>query len=66
MSDATAPPPFRQAVASLAAVRPRRELVVSALDAPPRLAPFTWAMSVEADASRPQVRTSTNPTHRGG
>ncbi|HXV93025.1 MAG TPA: DUF3000 domain-containing protein [Pseudonocardia sp.] len=51
MSDATAPPPqFRRAVASLSAVRPRPELVVSPLDAPPRLAPFTWAMSVEADA----------------
>ncbi|MEN3269306.1 MAG: hypothetical protein V7646_6200 [Pseudonocardia sp.] len=50
--DATAPPPeFRQAVASLRAMRPRPELIVSALDAPPRLAPYTWAFSVEADAS---------------
>jgi hypothetical protein len=50
--DATAPPPaFRRAVASLSAMRPRPELLVSALDAPPRLAPFTWAFSVEADAT---------------
>jgi Protein of unknown function (DUF3000) len=44
--------PFRRAVAALSAVTPRPELVVSPLDAPPRLAPFTWAMSVEADAAR--------------
>jgi len=51
--DATAPPPqFLQAVASLRAMRPRPELLVSALDAPPRLAPYTWAFSVEADAER--------------
>ncbi|MCY7341640.1 MAG: DUF3000 domain-containing protein [Pseudonocardia sp.] len=51
MPDATVPPPeFRRAVASLGAMRPRPELLVSALDAPPRLAPFTWAFSVEADA----------------
>lgn len=49
---ATAPPPaFRRAVASLRAMRPRPELLVSALDAPPRLAPYTWAFSVEADAT---------------
>jgi hypothetical protein len=53
VSDPTAPPaPFRRAVASLSAVRPRPELIVSPLDAPPRLAPYTWAMSVEADAAR--------------
>ncbi|MGI9004405.1 MAG: DUF3000 domain-containing protein [Pseudonocardia sp.] len=53
MPDATAPPPqFLQAVASLRAMRPRPELLVSALDAPPRLAPYTWAFSVEADAER--------------
>lgn len=33
-------------------MRPRPELLVSALDAPPRLAPYTWAFSVEADAGR--------------
>lgn len=50
--DATAPPPpaFRRAVASLSSTRPRPELLVSALGAPPRLAPYTWAFSVEADA----------------
>jgi hypothetical protein len=34
------------------ALRPRPELLVSTLDAPPRLAPYTWAFGVEADASR--------------
>jgi hypothetical protein len=49
VSDAPAPPQeFQQAVASLRAVRPRPELVLSPLDAPPRLAPWTWAFSVEA------------------
>ena len=49
MPDVTAAPPpeFRRAVASLGMVRPRPELIVSALDAPPRLAPWTWACSVE-------------------
>jgi hypothetical protein len=52
--DPTAPPaPFQRAVAGLSAVRPRQELVVSPLEAPPRLAPHTWAMSAEADAGRP-------------
>ena len=52
MPDATAPPPpeFQRAVASLSGTRPRPELLVSTLDAPPRLAPYTWAFSVEADA----------------
>jgi hypothetical protein len=50
--DASAPPPeFREAVASLRAIRPRPELLVSAIDAPPRLAPYTWALGVEADAA---------------
>jgi hypothetical protein len=50
---APAPPPeFQEAVATLRAVRPRQELLVSALVAPPRLAPYTWAFSVEADADR--------------
>jgi hypothetical protein len=40
-------------VASLNAMRPRPELVLSSLDAPPRLAPYTWAFSVEADAGKP-------------
>ena len=54
MPDATAPPAqFQQAVASLRAVRPRPELLFSALDAPPRLAPYTWAFALEADAGRP-------------
>jgi hypothetical protein len=49
VSDAPAPPQeFQQAVASLRAVRPRPELMLSPLDAPPRLAPWTWAFSVEA------------------
>ncbi len=49
VSDAPAPPQeFQQAVASLRAVRPRPELVLAPLDAPPRLAPWTWALSVEA------------------
>ena len=48
---ATPPPEFRRAVASLSALRPRPELTVSALDAPPRLAPWTWAMSVEVSDS---------------
>lgn len=48
---AAPPPEFRRAVASLGAITPRPELVVSALDAPPRLAPWTWATEVEvADA----------------
>jgi len=51
--DTTAPPAaFQRAVAALEGVRPRPELLVSPLSAPPRLAPFTWAVSVEADAAR--------------
>ena len=50
---ASAPPvEFRRAVSALAAMRPRPELLVSPLDAPPRLAPYTWAFSVEAEAGR--------------
>jgi Protein of unknown function (DUF3000) len=49
VSDAPAPPQkFQQAVASLRGVRPRPELILSPLEAPPRLAPWTWAFSVEA------------------
>jgi hypothetical protein len=50
--DASALPPieFQRAVASLSAPRHRPELLVSPLSAPPRLAPYTWAFSVEADA----------------
>jgi len=49
--DPTAPPPqFQDAVASLRAVRPRPELLCSSIGAPPRLAPYSWAFSVEADA----------------
>ncbi len=40
-------------MASLGAIRPRPELLVSTLDRPPRLAPYTWAFSVEADAGKP-------------
>ncbi len=49
--DPNSPPPaaFRSAVRSLASVRPRPELVVRPLEAPPRLAPYSWATSVEAD-----------------
>ncbi|WP_300008015.1 DUF3000 domain-containing protein [Pseudonocardia sp.] len=49
MPDVTAAPPpdFRRAVDSIGTLRPRPELIVSALDAPPRLAPWTWAFSVE-------------------
>lgn len=45
----TTPPLFLRAARSLAAVRPRAELVVRDLAAPPRMAPFSWATSVEAD-----------------
>lgn len=66
MSDPTAPPAaFRRAVASLSAVRPRPELVVSPLDAPPRLAPYTWAMSIEADAARPPGEDLDEPDTSG-
>ena len=40
----------RRAAAARAAVSP--------VDAPPRLAPFSWAFSVEADAGRRRARTS--------
>jgi hypothetical protein len=53
MSEPPAPPAaFRHAVATLSGVRPRPELVVTAVEAPPRLAPHTWAIGVEADAAR--------------
>jgi hypothetical protein len=61
VSDAPAPPQeFQQAVASLRAVRPRPELLLAPLNAPPRLAPFTWAFSVEAvtDPDLPDGDTS--------
>lgn len=45
------PPQFRRAVATLQTVRPRPELRITAVDAPPRLAPYTWAFGVEADAT---------------
>ncbi len=51
MPEVTAPPAeFEQAVSSLRNVRARPELLIAALDAPPRLAPWTWAFSAEADA----------------
>lgn len=50
MSDPSPSPPlFRHAVSTLVAVRPRPELVIRPLEAPPRLAPFSWATSIEAD-----------------
>jgi hypothetical protein len=39
-------------VASFGTLRPRPELLVAALDAPPKLAPYTWAFSAEADVGR--------------
>lgn len=45
------PSQFRRAVGSLQRVQPRPELRVTAVDAPPRLAPYTWAFGVEADAT---------------
>lgn len=45
------PAQFRRAVAALQAMRPRPELRVTAVDAPPRLAPYTWAFGLEADAT---------------
>ena len=66
MADATNPPAeFRRAVAALNAMRPRPELFVTALDAPPRLAPFTWAFSVEADAGRPSGEDLDEPDTSG-
>ncbi|MGH3588614.1 MAG: DUF3000 domain-containing protein [Pseudonocardia sp.] len=62
VSDAPAPPPeFQQAVTSMRAVRPRPELALSPLEAPPRLAPWTWAFSVEADTSRGTGRATDDP-----
>ena len=66
MADATDPPAeFRRAVAALNAMRPRPELFVAALDAPPRLAPFTWAFSVEGDAGRPSGEDLDEPDTSG-
>ena len=47
------PKEFADAVAALRSVRPRRELLWSVLKAPPRLAPYSWAFALEADADRP-------------
>ena len=66
MADATVPPAeFRRAVAALNAMHPRPELFVTALDAPPRLAPYTWAFSVEADAGRPAAEDLDEPDTSG-
>jgi Protein of unknown function (DUF3000) len=66
VSDPTGfPEEFRRAVAALSAVRPRPELVLSSLDAPPRLAPYTWAVSVEADAARPPGEDLDEPDTSG-
>lgn len=40
-------------VASTGSGRERPELYVTTIDAPPRLAPYTWALQVEADAANP-------------
>lgn len=42
-------------MATLSAIRPRPELLVQAMEAPPRLAPYTWALQVEADPVQPGV-----------
>jgi len=42
---------FRHAVDTLQAAPRRPELRFTAVDAPPRLAPYTWALGVEADAA---------------
>jgi len=66
VSDASAPPlEFRRAVAQLAAVRPRPELLITAIDAPPRLAPYTWAFGVEADPGRPATDDLDEPDTSG-
>jgi len=66
VSDAPAPPPeFQQAVTSLRAVRPRPELALAPLEAPPRLAPWTWAFSVEADPARSRGDEADEPDTSG-
>src|SRR6185503_7189060 len=66
VADATVPPAeFRRAVAALNAMHPRPELFVTALDAPPRLAPYTWAFSVEADAVRSAAEDLDEPDTSG-
>jgi Protein of unknown function (DUF3000) len=66
VADATVPPAeFRRAVAALNAMHARPELFVTALDAPPRLAPYTWAFSVEADAGRPAAEDLDEPDTSG-
>ena len=47
------PPQFVEAVTSLRGVRPRPELLYAPIDPPPRLAPYSWAFGLEADAARP-------------
>ncbi len=42
------PATFRRAVEALLAVQPRPELVISELDAPSRLAPYSFALSAQA------------------
>lgn len=42
------PADFRRAVAALTALRPRPELAIAELDAPSRLAPYSFALSAEA------------------
>lgn len=44
------PSRFQRAVSSMQLVRARPELRIISVDAPPRLAPYTWAFGVEADA----------------
>lgn len=47
------------------AMRPRADLFVTALDAPPRLAPWSWGISVEADAMRPATDDLDEPDTSG-
>lgn len=66
VSDAPAPPlEFQQAVTSMRTVRPRPELALAPLQAPPRLAPWTWAFSVEADPAREHGDESDEPDTSG-
>ncbi len=46
-------------------MRPRPDLFVTPLDAPPRLAPWSWAVHVEADAGRPATDDLDEPDTSG-
>lgn len=49
----------------LLAVPHRPELLVAPVEAPPRLAPWTWAMRVEADPGRPAAEDLDEPDTSG-